>query len=124
MQTLDSLLYDATVEAMTSIGTNIREALLNQLMSEGIECSSEGVNLRALESKLNQYFGSASPLMIEIIYETFILRALAAGFPLQCNNWRLNGMDRSKRRELLQRFVNEQPTKSSKRVRLIFGQEP
>jgi hypothetical protein len=124
VQTLDSLLYDSTVDAMTSIGTNIQEALLKQLMAEGIECSQERVNLRALEAKLNQYFGSASPLIMEKIYDTFITRAAAAGFPIHVNNYRLDGMDKHKKREVLQRFVHGQPVKPSKRAFPIFWQEP
>ena len=76
---IETLLFKATEEALATTGDPTRQAFLWHLRHEGIPFSQNGMNISQVEAKLRQFFGSASSVIIGMIYEKFMTRAMAEG---------------------------------------------
>ena len=76
---IENLMHQATEEVLATIGEPTRQALLRQVRQDGIAYSADRVDLPALESKLRQFFGIGSPVIIEMIYDSFISKAIQSG---------------------------------------------
>ena len=79
MDVIEALLFTATREALETLGEPTRAAFLWHLEHEKIPFSQKGMNMAQIESKLKQFFGAASPVIIEVIYERFMMRAATEG---------------------------------------------
>ena len=75
----ENLMHKAIQEVLATIGEPTRQALHRQLRQDGIMYSAERVDLPAIESKLRQFFGIGSPVIIEMIYDSFISKAIQSG---------------------------------------------
>ena len=77
---IEAGLYYATEEVLITIGESTRQALLWHFRNEHIPYSLKAMDMVQIESKLRQFFGSASPVIIQMIYDKFMLRAARKGY--------------------------------------------
>ena len=79
MDAIEAALYNATEEVLATLGEPTRHAFLGHLHHERIPYSQEAMDMVHIESKLRQFFGVASPVIIQMIYEKFMMRAVLEG---------------------------------------------
>lgn len=80
MDAIEAALYSATEEALATIGESTRHAFLWHLHHERIPYSQDAMDMVQIESKLRQFFGVASPVIIQLIYEKFMMRVVREGY--------------------------------------------
>lgn len=80
MDAIEAALYNATEEALSTIGESTRHAFLWYLHHERIPYSQDAMDMGQIESKLRQFFGVASPVIIQMIYEKFMMRVVREGY--------------------------------------------
>ena len=80
MDVIEALLYSATQDALVSIGEPMRQAFLWHLHHEGIRFSHRHMDFDLIVSKLRQFFGVGSDVIIQKIYENFVNKAMIEGY--------------------------------------------
>lgn len=76
---MESLLFSSADEALSTVGEPTRQIFLRHLEQERIDFSPNKVDLKALEIELGEFFGAGSPVIIDMIYELFMGKAIEAG---------------------------------------------
>ena len=80
MDAIESLLFNATEESLATTGDPTRQAFLWYLNHEGIPFSRNNMNIVQIESRLKQFFGTAAHVIIQMIYQRFMTKAMTEGY--------------------------------------------
>lgn len=80
MVSIETLLFSSADEALSTVGEPTRQTFLRHLEHDGVAFGPDKVDLEALETKLADFFGVGSPVIIDKIYEVFMRKAHAAGY--------------------------------------------
>jgi hypothetical protein len=80
VEAVDALFYSSATEALSTVGEPTRQAFLIELSHEGIKYSPGQVDLRGVNSLLRKCFGAATPVIVEKILDTFMRKAIDAGY--------------------------------------------
>ena len=80
MDAIEFLLFNAIEESLATTGDPTKLAFLWYLHHEGIPFSKSSMNIVQLESKLKQFFGTAAHVIIQMIYQRFMTKAMSEGY--------------------------------------------
>lgn len=76
----EKLLYDATIEALSSsLGKETMKALLYELNEHEVPLTPKHVDVKTLETELQALFGDGASILIERIYIAFAAKAKCLG---------------------------------------------
>ena len=107
MDAIEALLFTATCDALDTFGESTRLAFLWHLDHEKIPFSQKGMDIALIEAKLRQFFGSAAPVMIQIIYQRFMMSAATEGYFSTETLALLNKLPKNANTETIMRLVTQ-----------------
>ena len=107
MDAIEALLFRATSETLDTLGESTRGAFLQYLNHEKIPFSPKSMNIGIVEAKLRQFFGSAAPVIIQIIYQRFMMRAATEGYFSTETLALLNKLPKNANTETIMRLVTQ-----------------
>ncbi|HKU48454.1 MAG TPA: hypothetical protein VJP79_00765 [Nitrososphaera sp.] len=79
MDAIEATLFSATKDAIASLGESTLQAFRWYLRHEGMSFSKDDMDISEIESTIEQFFGSASPTIIQMVYQRFMIKAMSEG---------------------------------------------
>ena len=116
--TLNSILYEATMEVLEGLGEETMKALIWQLNTRNVNLALDSFDLHVFAVELHGLLGDGSESLLEEIYENIICRIELLGDPHSSSNSFALNMDNGSRLSALQKIqavFGEKQTSASSR---------
>jgi hypothetical protein len=104
---VEVLLYQSVDDALRTIGEPMRLAFLWHLKNEGIPYSPTNLDFGQIESKLTEFFGVGTPVIINQVFENFMNKAMREHYFTSEMISRLESLPKNPNLEKIMRRINQ-----------------